>query len=120
MGMSADNTWIPNTDIYLTEEGLVIKVELAGLSKKELELSMEAHRLRIAGQRADCCRKRTEKCEFIRMEINYGAFESLIAIPVGYDLNRASATYQNGFLRIDVPAEKRAIEVTSANLLESK
>jgi HSP20 family molecular chaperone IbpA len=37
------------------------------------------------------------------MEINYGAFESLIELPAGYDLNQAKAAYQNGFLRIDVP-----------------
>ena len=38
------------------------------------------------------------------MEINYGPFESAIEVPAGYDLSRAKASYQNGFLRIDVPA----------------
>ncbi len=37
------------------------------------------------------------------MEINYGGFESVIELPEGYDLSRAKAAYQNGFLRIDVP-----------------
>ena len=37
------------------------------------------------------------------MEINYGAFETVIELPAGYDLARARAAYQNGFLRIDVP-----------------
>ena len=37
------------------------------------------------------------------MEINYGSFESIIELPAGYDLCQAKATYQNGFLRIDVP-----------------
>jgi HSP20 family molecular chaperone IbpA len=38
------------------------------------------------------------------MEINYGAFEAVIELPKGYDLTQARAAYQNGFLRIDVPA----------------
>ena len=37
------------------------------------------------------------------MEINYGSFESVIELPEGYDLALAKASYQNGFLRIDVP-----------------
>jgi HSP20 family protein len=96
-------SWVPNTDMYLTDGGLVIKGELAGMSKKELELSYDNNQLRINGHRSDCCRNKTAKCEFIVMEINYGSFESIITIPPGYDLGRASAMYQNGFLRIDIP-----------------
>ncbi len=40
-------------------------------------------------------------------EINYGAFESVIELPEGYDVYQAKAAYQNGFLRIDVPQQKR-------------
>lgn len=93
---------MPNTDVYLVERGLVIKVELAGVRGEDIELSVEGSQLRIAGMRPDCCR--SGKCKFVLMEINYGAFESVIAIPPGYEPLRARATYQNGFLRIDVPA----------------
>jgi HSP20 family molecular chaperone IbpA len=43
------------------------------------------------------------------MEINYGPFETVIELPSGYDLTRARAAYQNGFLRIDVPVEEAGI-----------
>src|SRR5438132_1685058 len=46
---------------------------------------------------------RARKCTFLVMEINYGAFESIIEVPAGYDLGQAKASYQNGFLRVDVP-----------------
>jgi HSP20 family protein len=105
---TSDNSWVPNTDMYMTNDGLVIKVELAGMSKKELELSYDNNQLRINGHRSDCCRNKAAKCEFIMMEINYGSFESLITIPPGYDLSRASAMYQNGFLRIDVPPQSHS------------
>jgi HSP20 family protein len=80
---------------------LGIKVELAGIRREDLELTVEGNHLKISGQRADGCR--TAKCNFLVMEINYGAFESLIEVPPGYDLSHAKAAYQNGFLRIDVP-----------------
>jgi len=93
--------WVPNTDVYVTEGAIIIKVELAGMQRENLELTIDGPRLRISGQRPDGCRP--PQCKFLVMEINYGAFESVIELPEGYDLTRAKASYQNGFLRIDVP-----------------
>jgi HSP20 family protein len=102
---SADTYWVPNTDVYATDDRLVVKVELAGMKREDLELVVEGNRLKISGQRLDGCR--TGKCKFLVMEINYGNFESIIELPAGYDLSRAQAAYHNGFLRIDVPVEAR-------------
>ena len=96
-----DTHWVPNTDVYVTDGAIVIKVELAGMQRENLELTIDGARLRIRGQRPDGCRP--PQCKFLVMEINYGGFESMIELPAGYDLSRAKAAYQNGFLRIDVP-----------------
>ena len=100
---SAETYWIPNTDVYVCETGLVIKVELAGMRREDLELVVEGNRVKISGQRPDGCRP--PKCKFLVMEINYGAFETIIELPSGYNMSRARAAYQNGFLRIDVPLQ---------------
>jgi HSP20 family protein len=99
---TSETTWVPNTDVYVSDGGLVVKVELAGMRREDLELVIEGNRVRIAGYRPDGCR--AAKCKFLVMEINYGAFETIIELPKGYDLSQARAAYQNGFLRIDVPA----------------
>ena len=93
--------WVPNTDVYATDSGLVIKVELAGMRSENLEITVEDNRLRISGNRPDGCR--AAKCSFIVMEISYGPFETVLELPSGYDLSQARAAYLNGFLRIDVP-----------------
>jgi HSP20 family protein len=98
---SANGHWLPSTDVYVTDNGLVIKVELAGMKSDNLEINVEGNRLRISGSRPDCCR--ATKCSFLLMEINYGPFERFIELPAGYDLGQARAAYLNGFLRIDVP-----------------
>jgi HSP20 family protein len=98
--------WIPNTDVYVSEEGLVVKVELAGMKREDLELAVEGSRLVITGQRPDGCR--APGIKFLVMEINYGGFECVIEIPPGYDLSLARAAYQNGFLRVDVPVVDRS------------
>jgi HSP20 family protein len=97
----SEGRWVPHTDAYVNEGGLVIKVELAGLRREDLELTVDGGALRIAGQRGDGCR--TGNCTFLAMEINYGAFETVIEVPEGFDLTRAKAAYLNGFLRVDVP-----------------
>jgi len=93
--------WVPNTDIYVTPAGLVIKAELAGMKSDSLEITIEGSRLRISGSRPDCCRE--HHCNFLVMEITYGPFEAVLDLPPGYDLSQAKAIYVNGFLRIDVP-----------------
>lgn len=98
---AAEAHWVPNTDVYVADHGLVIKVELAGMRSENLEINVEGNRLRISGTRPDGCRSAT--CNFIVMEINYGAFETVLELPAGYDLSKAKASYLNGFLRIDVP-----------------
>ncbi|MEW6302140.1 MAG: Hsp20/alpha crystallin family protein [Verrucomicrobiota bacterium] len=94
--------WVPNTDVYTVDNGLVVVVELAGIRREDLELTIEDNRLKISGHRPDGCR--SGNCKFLAMEIHYGAFENVIELPAGYDLTQARAAYQNGFLRIDVPA----------------
>ncbi|MBM3832044.1 MAG: Hsp20/alpha crystallin family protein [Verrucomicrobia bacterium] len=100
---SGETYWVPNTDVYVCDDGLVIKVELAGMRREDLELVVDSNRVKITGHRPDGCR--AGKCKFLVMEINYGAFETVIELPKGYDLSQARAAYQNGFLRIDVPVQ---------------
>jgi HSP20 family protein len=98
---SATGRWAPNTDIYTTDSGLVVKAELAGMKSDSLDIIVEGNRLRISGVRPDCCR--APHCSFLVMEITYGPFETVMDLPPGFDLSRAKAVYVNGFLRIDVP-----------------
>lgn len=93
--------WVPNTDVYSTEDSVVIKVELAGISKEDLDLTVEGNRMTVSGMRRD--EHRSNDCRFQVMEIDYGEFSTSIDVPDGYDIPRAKAAYHNGFLRIEVP-----------------
>jgi len=118
MESAGETHWIPNTDVYVTEGTLVIKVELAGMRREDLELTVEGNRLMISGQRPDG--SRSTKCKFLVMEINYGPFECVIEIPPGYELSEAKAAYQNGFLRIDVPQAIRSTKSILVPVSEEK
>jgi HSP20 family protein len=101
-GAATGSSWTPNTDLYATEGGLVVTVELAGMRREDLDLAVDGQRMIISGNRFDEARDANSK--FLVMEINYGEFESVIDIPDGYDLTKAKAMYQNGFLRVEIPA----------------
>ena len=105
---NGETAWTPNTDVYIHATGAVIKVELAGIRKEDLEINVEGSRMTISGVRGDECRNGNSN--FQVMEIHYGAFESVVELPAGFDLGLARASYQNGFLRVDVPAMNGAKE----------
>ena len=112
---SGKTHWVPNTDVYVTDAGMVIKVELAGVRCENLQIAAEGQQLRISGERPDGCR--AAKCSFMVMEINYGSFETMVELPPGYDLSLAKASYLNGFLRLDVPlAEVPAAKTTQISI----
>ena len=100
--LSAETSWVPNTNVYIAERIALITVEVAGMKKEDLQLAADGNRLRIAGHREDV--GRTVKGTFQQMEIRYGTFESIVELPEGYDLTQARAAYDNGFLRVEVPA----------------
>lgn len=109
--------WVPNTDVYTTENGLVAKVELAGLRPESLDLVVDKNLLIIKGERTDSSRQPGIK--FLVMEIHYGSFACVLNVPAGYDLVHARAVYQNGFLRVDVPlAVKPPISSVSVSVSE--
>ena len=93
--------WVPNVDVFVNASGeLVIKVELAGLAKKDLEITINGQRLTLAGQRPD---PDGQGAQYLVLEMHHGRFESVVEVPEAFDLSRAQTAYQNGVLRVVAP-----------------
>jgi HSP20 family protein len=100
--------WMPPTDVYETESGLIVKVEVAGLREEDFEVVVEDQILMIRGIRPDA----NERRAYHQMEIRSGKFEIAIGLPSGVDLDEASAEYNQGFLTINFPKmQAKQIEV---------
>jgi HSP20 family molecular chaperone IbpA len=91
--------WRPPTDVYETSERVVIKVEIAGMSPEDFQISFSDRILQIRGTRRDRQRKRSYHC----LEIQYGDFLSEVYLPGHYDDASVDAQYENGFLTITLP-----------------
>ena len=94
--------WVPHTDVFVSDAGLTVLVELAGVRKEDLELSFEGGRLGIKGDRPHPFSGDRDSATHLTEEIKCGRFETVIEVPHAYDTAQAKAAYQNGFLRIEV------------------
>ena len=99
--------WMPAVDIFTTaEHELVIKAEIPGMSKDDLDITVENFTLTLRGE------KKTEQAvkddQFHRVERNYGSFTRSFALPHTVDPNRVEADYKDGVLSIVLPLREEA------------
>jgi HSP20 family protein len=92
-------TWRPPTDVYETDDCLVVKVEIAGMAEDDFAVSLDGRRLIISGVRRDPA----AKLGYQQMEILYGHFETDVHLSRAVDEERIEATYRNGFLGVRLP-----------------
>ena len=112
------SNWTPNTDVYETPDHLVVKMELAGIKKDDLEVTLKERLLLVRGHRRDTCRQRPHRCSFRQMEIDYGYFERRIVIPRTVDGNHVRAQFHNGFLHIELPKATNSEHTTVTVIIE--
>ena len=96
--------WHPPTDAYETTGGLVIKVELAGMRDREIEIVLDERVLVISGVRPS---ERPPHCiSYHQMGVNYGPFCIQVFLPWPVDREGVQATYEDGFLEIYLPRRR--------------
>lgn len=93
--------WVPPTDVYETEEAVVVQLEIPGVSEDELEISVFERSLVISGRRLDPLLEK--KTAYHRMEIQYGDFETEVYLPAALAQDEVKAEYHDGFLTIRFP-----------------
>ncbi len=90
--------WKPPLDIYELQHEIIIKLELAGVKRKEISIIQEGNRIRISGRRNMGNREQIHT--YHQMEINYGEFERVIVVSDAVRIDEVKASYKDGFLII--------------------
>ena len=98
--MNHNPNWRPPTDVYESEEHIIIKVEIAGMAQDDFEITFFKNLLKISGCRTD---ENSSIKAFHQLEIGYGEFLSTIEINIPIQVENAEATYKNGFLLLKLP-----------------
>lgn len=105
--------WRPPTDVYETDDCVVVKVEIAGMAEEDFAIALDGKRLVVSGIRRDPA----AKLGYQQMEIQYGHFETDVHIARAIDEDRIEATYRHGFLNIRLPkAKPRQVPVVSVEV----
>jgi HSP20 family protein len=94
--------WSPPTDVYETEASFVVRVEVAGMRESDFTINTEDNFLFISGIRSES----PERHAYRQMEIRFGEFSTAVELPLGVDVSKADADYQDGFLNIILPKLK--------------
>ena len=100
--------WQPAINAYRCEGCIEICVELAGVDRAEIELTVRNRQVSIRGVREvpEPTGSQGRPLEMIAMEIDYGAFERDIRVPADVDVDKVSAEQRNGLLWIHLPLKE--------------
>ena len=106
-GENGDNrSWLPPVDIVETDTAFVATVDLPGLTKNDVELSLEDNMLTLAGERT--FDNTDESAKFRRVERSYGSFSRTFTLPPGVDAGKVEATFEHGVLTLTMPKSETA------------
>ena len=94
-GMS-EAVWRPPTDVYETDDSVVVVVEIAGLSEGDYTVTLSGRTLLISGERHDPA----ERLAYQQMEIRHGRFRTQVHLPWALEPQGQQASYANGFLKV--------------------
>jgi len=98
--------WGPNLDLYEDKDSLVAKVELPGMKKADIEVSLDNGTLTIAGERK--AEENIKDAETHRLERFYGRFQRSVALPVPVNTGAVKASYVDGILTVTLPKAEEA------------
>jgi HSP20 family protein len=91
----------PPVDLFETAQGLVLRMELAGVTLEDLSLTLCGQELVIRGQRRPFLLEGVTR--FLRHEIGCGVFERRFLIPASIDPEGLQARYAEGILEVTLP-----------------
>ncbi len=106
--------WMPRVDVEEREKEFEVSMDIPGVDKKDVKVSLENKVLTIKGERK-IERNEEEEGKYHYTERRYGSFQRSFTLPKSIDSKKIRARHENGVLTITVPkaeeAREREIEI---------
>ena len=100
-------SWAPPVDIFETEHhDLVVRAELPGLSREDIEVTVENNTLILKGEKKFDAQVKEEN--YRRIERAYGTFHRSFTLPNTVDTSKVAADFKNGVLTVKLPFREEA------------
>lgn len=101
-------TWRPPTDVFETDEAVIVRVEIAGMRDADFVVTLQDQLLSISGRRGDL----SAKVAYHQLEVRYGDFRTEVYLHWAVEQSDITAAYQDGFLIVTLPkARVRQVRV---------
>jgi HSP20 family protein len=103
----------PAVDVYEEGDDVVVKAELPGLEKKDIEVTLSGNTMTLKGEKKK--EEKVEEKDYIYSERSYGSFSRSFELPSEVQADKIKATFKEGILEIHLPkteaAKKKAVRV---------
>lgn len=115
LGRASDlfGMWTPALDLYEGKEEFVVRAELPGMKKQDIEISLHEGALSVSGERK--AEEQSDESQAHRRERFFGRFQRTLELPKSVKAQEVKATYKDGILTVTLPkteeAKPRQIEV---------
>lgn len=97
---------LPKVDVVDREAEVVVKAEVPGVEKKDIDISVGEDSVTIKGSTSH--EEKEEKGDYYRREISRGAFLRTVALPATVDGAKAKASFKDGMLELTIPKTEKA------------
>ncbi len=114
-GTESPRLWVPAIDLFEKKDAYVVRADLAGVERSNIEITFEKNVLTISGQKSAMAEGRDEEIRVFAAERVSGSFSRSLRMPEHIDGDRIEAEYKDGLLTITIPkaeiAQPRRIEL---------
>jgi len=98
--------WSPALDLYDDKDNFLVKAELPGMKKEDIEIQLHDGVLTLSGERKQ--EKKFEGSDIHRSDRFVGKFQRTLTLPSQVDVDKVKASYQDGILTVTLPKSEAA------------
>jgi HSP20 family protein len=97
---------MPRVDVIERDDEVIVKAELPGVDKKNLDVSVTETAVTIKGSSSH--EEKEEKGDYYRSEISRGSYSRTLSLPSDVEADKAKAKFKDGVLELTLPKMKKA------------
>lgn len=98
----------PTVDIFEDGNDVVVKAEMPGMKKEDIEVNISDNVITISGEKKS--EEKVEKKDYHRVERSFGSFTRTLHLPVETQTENAKASFKDGILEVRIPKTEEALK----------
>jgi len=98
--------WTPAMDVHEDKDNIYARIELPGMKKEDIDLSLHGDTLSVSGERKS--ESKVEEGEVYRAERFFGRFQRTVELPTPVAVDKVKAQYKDGILTVTLPKAEEA------------